>query len=183
MINSEFDALGIRFRRAEAADAPALAELAARTFADSFGADNRPEDLEAHLQSAYGRTQQAAEIADPDVRTVLGYRDDQLIGFAQVRRKSSPACVVAEHPAELHRFYLVRSAQGTGAAMPLMHAAREAARELGGRHLWLGVWERNPRAIAFYAKAGFTKVGHHDFQVGGDRQTDWVLLAPLLPEA
>ena len=67
--------------------------------------------------------------------------------------------------------------------MPLMRAAREAAQELGGRHLWLGVWERNPRAIAFYSKAGFTKVGHHDFLVGGDRQTDWVLLAPLSPEA
>ena len=170
------------FRRAAASDASALAELAARTFADSFGADNRPEDLKAHLQSSYGTAQQAAELADHEVRTVLAYRDDQLIGFAQVRRKMSPACVVAEQPVELHRFYLVRSAQGTGAAMPLMVEAREAAEELGGRHLWLGVWERNPRAIAFYLKAGFTKVGNHDFLVGGDKQADWVLVAPLSRE-
>lgn len=172
----------VMIRRAGVSDASVLAELAARTFADSFGADNRPEDLKVHLESSYGRAQQAAELADPDVRTVLAYRDHQLIGFAQVRRKSAPACVVAAEPVELHRFYLVRSVQGTGAAIPLMLAAREAAQELGGHHLWLGVWERNPRAIAFYLKAGFAKIGSHDFLVGSDRQTDWVLLAPLLAD-
>ncbi len=174
--------LGVMCRRAGASDASVLAELAARTFADSFGVDNHPEDLKAHLQSSYGTAQQSAELADPEVRTVLAYRDDQLVGFAQVRRKSFPACVVAADPVELHRFYLVRSAQGTGAAMPLMLEAREVARELGGRHLWLGVWERNPRAIAFYFKTGFLKVGSHNFLVGSDRQTDWVLVAPLSTE-
>lgn len=60
-----------------------------------------------------------------------------------------------------------------------MFEVRAAALELGGRHLWLGVWERNPRAIAFYVKQGFTKVGSHDFIVGSDRQTDWVFTSPL----
>ena len=45
--------------------------------------------------------------------------------------------------------------------------------------MWLGVWERNPRAIAFYLKAGFVQVGSHVFMVGSDRQTDWVLVSPL----
>jgi ribosomal protein S18 acetylase RimI-like enzyme len=63
-----------------------------------------------------------------------------------------------------------------------MIKACEAALELGGQHLWLGVWERNPRAIAFYLKSGFEKVGSHDFVVGGDTQTDWVFVAPLSKE-
>ena len=61
----------------------------------------------------------------------------------------------------------------------LMHAAREAAQELGGLHIWLGVWERNPRAIAFYLKSGFVQVGSHVFTVGSDRQTDFVFVSPL----
>ena len=82
-------------------------------------------------------------------------------------------------PIELQRFYVDRPAHGTGVAQALMGAARQAAREFGGEHLWLGVWERNPRAIAFYTKAGFRDVGSTVFQVGPDRQTDRVLVAPL----
>ncbi len=60
-----------------------------------------------------------------------------------------------------------------------MHAARAAAQELEGLHMWLGVWERNPRAIAFYIKSGFVEVGSHVFIVGNDRQTDLVLVSSL----
>ncbi len=59
------DALCIR--RGIAADAPALAAFAARTFAETFAADNRPEDLQVHLASSYGVAQQTKELTDPDV--------------------------------------------------------------------------------------------------------------------
>lgn len=173
----------ITIRRAGPSDASALAELAARTFAETFAADNSPEDLNAHLHSSYGLEQQSAELADPDVLTLLAYRNAELIGFAQVRRIPAPSCVVEEHPIEVHRFYLARSAQGTGVAAPLMQEVRAAAEELGGHHLWLGVWERNPRAVAFYVKSGFAKVGSHDFLVGSDRQTDWVFTCRLSRQA
>ena len=114
---------------------------------------------------------------------MLAYRNTELVGFAQVRVTPAPSCVVEQRPIELHRFYLTRSAQGTGAAAALMLEVRAAAEELGGRHLWLGVWERNPRAIAFYAKSGFAKVGSHEFTVGSDRQTDWVFTSPLSSQA
>jgi diamine N-acetyltransferase len=166
-------------RRGVPNDAAALAELAARTFADAFASDNRPEDLQAHLASAYGVSQQSAELADPNTVTLLAQRGDALIGYAQVRRRAAPTCVTQEQPVELQRFYLDRSAHGTGVAKELMSAVHDAARELGGRHLWLGVWERNARAIAFYSKMGFSKVGSHNFYVGSDRQTDDVMVVPL----
>lgn len=166
-------------RRAAVSDAAALAELAARTFTETFAAENSPEDLDAHLRSAYGVAHQTAELEDRDVITLPAFQGEELAGFAQVRRTSAPSCVVAEQPIELHRFYLARSAQGTGLATPLMLAARASAQELGGRHMWLGVWERNPRAIAFYAKTGFVAAGSHVFMVGSDPQTDLVLVSPL----
>src|SRR5688500_16472462 len=99
-------------RRRVLSDAAALAELAARTFTDAFASDNRPEDLQAHLASSYGVSQQSAEIADPNSITLLADRGGALIGYAQVRRHKVPACVTQAEPVELQRFYLDRSAHG-----------------------------------------------------------------------
>ena len=170
-------------RRGVVSDAPALAEFAARTFAEAFGADNRPEDMQAHLASSYGVPQQTRELTNPDVITLLAHQGETLVAYAQVRRHGPPPCVTEDEPVELHRFYVDRPAHGSGVAQALMSAAHEAARELGGRHLWLSVWERNPRAIAFYTKVGFVDVGSTDFYVGPDRQTDRVLVAVLSPAA
>jgi ribosomal protein S18 acetylase RimI-like enzyme len=166
-------------RRGVAGDAAALAELAARTFVDTFGHANDPADMANYLASAYGVRQQSAELEDPDVVTLLAFRGDRLVGYAQVRRRPPPACVVAERPIELRRFYIDRAEHGRGVARALMDEAHRAVRALGGQHVWLGVWERNARAIAFYRKRGFVRVGSHDFYVGSDRQTDDVYVAPV----
>jgi len=169
----------LQFRRGLAGDAPALAEFAARTFFETFGADNDPTLMQAHLAEAYGIAQQSAELRDPDVATLLATLDDTLVAYAQVRQGSAPACVMEADAIDLHRFYVDRPAHGLGIAQRMMEEVRVVAREFGARHLWLGVWERNPRAIAFYRKAGFIDVGAHLFDVGGDRQTDRVMIAPL----
>ncbi|HEX5715660.1 MAG TPA: GNAT family N-acetyltransferase [Thermoanaerobaculia bacterium] len=164
-------------RRGVVSDAPALSAFAARTFAETFGAENRPEDMQVHLASSYGVPQQTRELANPDVVTLLAHQGETLIAYAQVRRQVPPPCVTQERPIELHRFYVDRPAHGSGIARVLMSAVHQAASELGGQHLWLGVWEHNPRAIAFYTKVGFVDVGSKDFYVGSDRQTDRVLVA------
>ena len=168
-----------QLRRGVPSDAAALAEFAARTFADTFASDNRPEDMAAHLAKAYGVPQQAQELADTNVISLLAFHDRSLIAYAQVRRNVPPACVTQAQPVELQRFYVDRSAQGSGIATTLMSAVRQAALDLGGRYLWLGVWERNRRAIAFYSKEGFIDIGSHDFYVAHDRQTDRVLVAAV----
>jgi len=168
----------LQIRRGIARDAATLAEFAARTFAETFGAENDPRRLQEYLAKAYGIEQQTAELHDPDVVTLLATLDD-LVGYAQVRRSRPPRCVEPAGSVELHRFYVDRAAHGTGVAQQLMASVRACARELGADRLWLGVWEHNPRAIAFYAKAGFSDVGAHTFDVGGDLQIDRVMLAPL----
>ena len=170
-------------RRASIADAASLAALAAQTFAETFAKDNTAEDLSAHLRSAYGVPQQSAELEDPQVVTLLGFKGDVLVGFVQVRSGNAPSCVVDDRPVELQRLYVAASEHGTGLAAALMQQVRLAAQEFSGTHLWLGVWERNPRAIAFYRKAGFVEVGSHTFVLGSDPQRDLVLVAPLAASA
>lgn len=49
----------------------------------------------------------------------------------------------------------------------------------GSDVVWLGVWERNARAIAFYKKYGFVERGEHVFLLGHDRQRDIVMACPV----
>jgi diamine N-acetyltransferase len=156
-----------RIRHATAADAAALAELGERTFRETFAAHNDPDDLEDYIGKTYGEPQQRAEIENPDGVTLLGETDGVLMAFAQLRRAPSPRGDV-----EIARFYVDRGHHGRGIAQSLMQAAEDAARAIGGTELWLGVWEHNLRAIAFYEKCGFRDVGSHPFLVGRDLQTD-----------
>lgn len=166
-------------RLARPADAAALAELAARTFREAFGADNRPEDLALHLATAYGPAQQTRELADPTILTLVADEGGVLVAFAQLRRGAPPASVVGADPIELWRFYVAADWHGRGLAQQLMARVVDAARGAGAATLWLGVWERNPRAIAFYLKAGYSEVGTHLFVVGTDPQTDRIMTRSL----
>lgn len=165
-------------RRATPRDAAALADLGARTFRDTFAADNRPEDLDAYIAATYSDELQRREIEDRDCITLLVHEGDLLIGFAQVRRSAERWGSV-----EIVRFYVDRGWHGRGIAPRLMGEAYAAARELGGSDVWLGVWERNSRAIAFYAKCGFVDVGSHPFFVGSDLQTDRIMVLRVIPVA
>jgi diamine N-acetyltransferase len=173
---------GLGIRRAVPADAARLAELMARTFREAFGAMNRPEDLAVHLASSYGEARQRDELLDPAISVLLAELDGAPAGYATVRAGSTvPACVVGAAPLELWRFYVDQPWIGRGIAQPLMEAVKRIGRERGGRTLWLGVWEKNPRGIAFYRKSGFAPVGTHLFHVGRDPQTDVVMVCSLEP--
>lgn len=162
-------------RRAGPADALRLAEFARRTFAETFGPENLPEDMAAFLDASYGVEQQAKELTDPAYITLLVDVGSELAAYAQVRRLTHPDCVTGPSPVELYRFYVDRPWHGRGVAQQLMDGVQLAADELGGKTLWLSVWERNPRALAFYGKCGFADVGSAPFYVGSDRQTDRIL--------
>lgn len=161
------------------ADAESLARIAAQTFRDAFGEDNRPEDLALHLERAYGPTQQGGELADPMIRTLLAHIGPALAAYAQLRVGPAPPCVASVSPLEIWRFYVAKEWHGRGLAQALMQEVDVAARSLGADAVWLGVWERNPRAIAFYRKAGFVDVGSHLFMVGNDAQTDRIMVRPV----
>jgi ribosomal protein S18 acetylase RimI-like enzyme len=170
----------VRIRRATSDDAAALAEFGARTFYEAFAADNTAEDMAKYLASAWGPDLQRAEIADPLLDTLLAVdADGNFGGFAQLQAECAPADVPTQNPAELKRFYVDKPWQGQGLARDLMAAVEREARRRGARELWLGVWQRNERAQAFYRKCGFRKVGTKVFVVGDDPQTDDVMLKEI----
>lgn len=178
-MGSAIDISAVTISAGTVTDAAELAEFAVRSFVETYAADNDPVNLEAHLSANYGPRQQATELADPLVTTILARANGELVAYAQIRRSVTPPCVVHSHPIELHRFYVDHRAHGSGLASELMHAVHQAAREFESRHIWLGVWERNPRAIAFYKKVGFVDVGSQIYKVGPDEQADRVLVVSV----
>ena len=167
-------ATSLAIRRGVPADAEALATFAAAAFVDTFGADNRPADMAAYVGDAFGPARQRAELEDPACTVLIASRGAEMVGYAMLREGAAPAGVGGD-AIEIARLYAGRRWIGAGVGAALMqHCLGEAAAR-GRRHLWLGVWERNARAIAFYSRWGFADVGSQPFQLGGDRQTDRIM--------
>ena len=172
-----------RIRRAGPEDASALAQLGARLFEQSFGAANTREDMEIYLATSFGEDRQRDELAEPTGRIMIAETEaGESIGYAHVRLDTPPPSDVpaaSGRYAELVRLYADRLWHGGGLGAALMDACVDAARVWGADRLWLGVWEHNPRAIAFYAKHGFRQVGTHAFTLGTDLQTDQEMVREL----
>lgn len=173
-----------RIRRASPDDAERLSRFAAESFRDAFGAENTAEDMALYLSTTFTPALQAAEIADAASDILLAERpgDDgalELAGYAHLVQGAPLVAVHAPAPIELKRFYVSRRWHGAGLARHLLDEVVLAARERGARTLWLGVWERNPRAIAFYMKSGFAQIGTQEFLLGRDRQVDRVMTRAL----
>jgi ribosomal protein S18 acetylase RimI-like enzyme len=172
-------AAAITIRRAVASDAAALCAIAERTFRDTFEHENSAADVTAHIAAWYSPDLQRAQIESPDVLTLLVENDGMLIGYAQLRSGPVPACITVSPAIELWHFYVDKPWLGQGIAQQMMQAVWNEARARGAKAIWLGVWERNPRAIAFYRKYRFCQVGSHVFTLGSDAQTDLILLAQV----
>jgi diamine N-acetyltransferase len=167
--------INIQIRMGEPKDAAMLAQLGRETFTQAFGAVNTPEDLASYLASAFDESIQAAELAQPGSQFLIAEVNGQPAGFARLLSGSSETCITGRQPIELVRIYSLEQYIGKGVGAALMQACLAEGRAGGHDVIWLGVWEKNPRAIAFYQKWGFHTVGTHAFVLGSDHQTDIIL--------
>ena len=162
----------VTIRRADPEDAGLLAELGASTFSETFSADNSPEDMAAYLASSFSPARQAAELADPASTFLVAEVGGSAAGYAKLHAGEPAEGVEGAEPVELVRLYVSREWLGRGVGEALMRACVVEARRAGHETIWLGVWERNGRAQAFYRKWNFRAVGEHVFRLGSDPQTD-----------
>lgn len=167
-------------RAALVGEATALARFAERTFREAFAADNRPEDMDAYCATAFTPEVMRSLLVDPSMTTLVTVTDDgELAAYAQLRPQAPDHDPDMPAPLELWRFYVDQVHHGRGMAQHLMHAVLDASHARGAATLWLGVWEHNTRAQAFYRKFGFVVVGSHTFVLGTDAQTDHVMARRL----
>lgn len=177
-MSSSADIAPLVIRQATPSDAHALAVFAAEAFVDTFGADNTPEDMTSYLGTAFGEAQQLAELGDAACTVLLAERDGALAGYAMLRDDALPgggSSAQLSNAIEIARLYAGKRWIGTGVGATLMQSCLGRAAARGREWIWLGVWEHNARAIAFYARWGFADVGSQHFQLGADLQTDRIM--------
>ncbi len=162
-------------RKASTDDTDALARLAKQTFLDAFERLNEPKNIRAYVKKAFNPAQVAKELLDDGSTFFVAERDSKLIAYAKIRASDAPECVDCSEATELERIYVEHRFLGTGVGQMLLDAAIEATRGNGHEVLWLGVWEHNPDAVAFYERFGFTTMGNKLFMMGADEQSDFIM--------
>lgn len=158
-----------------ASDNTLLAEIGAETFYDSFAAENTPENMAAYLTESFSPEKQAHELADPASKFLIAESEGMTVGYARLKFGQAPSAIVGRSPMEITRFYARKPWIGKGVGAQLMQACLREAKQARCEIVWLDVWERNPRAIAFYRQWGFVEVGTQVFQLGDDPQRDLLM--------
>jgi ribosomal protein S18 acetylase RimI-like enzyme len=166
-------------RAATIADAGMLTELAERTFNEAFAPSISAEAMTAYMTQAFTVERLRSELADPRATFLVMEIDGAPAAYAKLVTGQAPDCVEGPSPIEIERFYLDGKYHGLGLANALMQDCFDRARQAGHRTVYLGVWEHNPRAIAFYRKWDFEIVGSHIFQMGDEAQNDYWMARKL----
>lgn len=166
-------------RPANAADLAAVAGFAEMTFRDTYAAHNTPEDMELYCSQAYAPEVLAAEMHQDDVLYLLALVNDHIVGLLKLQWSQPPMPMPFDNPLQISRIYVHPEAKGQGIGRILMAAAKAHAAEHGHDYLWLGVWQQNEAAIAFYKKMGFAIIGTDTFVLGKDPQLDWLMGLPM----
>jgi diamine N-acetyltransferase len=150
-----------------------LADLAATTFRESYAGDVPHDELERYVRSAHSPEAIERQLRDPRSIFFLAEQDDRAVAYLKVNLEADAL--------EIESLYVTAACQGTGIGGRLMAHAIAVASDAGLRSIWLGVWERNRRAIAFYEHLGFHEYGSHAFQLGELEHTDLLMRLELPP--
>ena len=169
----------ITIRYATPDDAELIADLSRKTFYETFGHVNTKENMEKFMNDQFNREKLVKEVTEPGNTFLLAFDNDIPVGYVRMREGQKFPEFNDKDSIEIVRIYSVNTYIGTGVGQQLMRQCIFIAKELKKELIWLGVWERNPRAIAFYTKWGFEKFGEHNFLLGDDLQKDWLMMKKI----
>ena len=156
-----------------------LRELSVSTFRDAFESQNDPEDFRHYLQTAFSPEQLRAEWEHRHTRFYFAWHQGRLAGYCKLNTETAQTELQEPGGMEIERIYVAAPFQGQGMGSRMLEEILDLARAGGKRYVWLGVWQKNPGAIRFYERHGFTIFGEHPYYIGSDRQMDWMMRREL----
>lgn len=170
---------GIFIRIATKKDAELIANLSRETFYNTFAAVNSKKDMDKFMNESFNKEKLVAEVDAPGNIFLLAYTGNEsssrVIGYARLRENNNPEELKGLPTLEIARIYVVTDSIGKGVGRELMQRSLDIAKEKDKQFVWLGVWEKNQKAIDFYSKWGFEKFSDHQFILGDDVQNDWLM--------
>lgn len=169
----------IEIRKCTLEDLGALQEIGIETFNDTFKNQNSPENMKAYLDKAFNLNQLEKELSNPDSEFYFIYSSGEIAGYLKVNINKAQSERMGRDSLEIERIYIRRVFQKQGLGKHLYNKAIEIAVERNKKKIWLGVWEKNESAIAFYEKMEFVRTGAHSFYMGDEEQTDFIMTRTL----
>ena len=157
-----------------------LRHISIQTFTDTYGSYNTDENLRNYLSDNFSEQKIKEEWENPQSWFYFARLGEQIIGYIKLNQGKAQTEFMENDSIEIERIYLIQSFQGKKLGGKLVEKALEVARINKGRSVWLGVWEKNRKAINFYEKCGFRKFGTHIFELGTDKQTDYLMKKSVL---
>ncbi len=171
--------MDLTVRYATNEDAVLIADISRQTFYETFAPENRKEDMDKFLSEQFTRGKLIMEVANMENIFLLAYSGDVVAGYAKLREAIQPKKLQNVKTLEIARIYAMTSMIGKGIGHLLMQTSISIAKEKGKEIIWLGVWEKNIRAIDFYKKWGFEKFDASDFLLGDEVQCDLLMKKEL----
>ncbi|MDW0111166.1 GNAT family N-acetyltransferase [Sporosarcina aquimarina] len=156
-----------------------LQEISITTFTETFQEQNSPEHLHAYLKTAYDLKKLEREVANSSSHFFFIYYNEELAGYLKLNTDGAQTETMGSDALEVERIYIKKAFQKHGLGKMLMNKAVEIALIQQKKRIWLGVWEANENAIAFYKKKGFVQTGAHSFFMGDDEQVDLIMVKAL----
>jgi len=160
-------------------DAALLAEIGARAFYEAYHLQNDPADMAAYLADSFSPAKQAAELAESGSTFLIAEQEGVPVGFVRLHDCPAPEFVNSSRPLELVRIYTLRPWIGQGIGGLMMQSCIDLAVSRGYDAIWLSVWTKNPRAVAFYRRWGYEIAGTARFKLGTDIQEDYIMVRRL----
>lgn len=163
-------------------EVPALVALGRELFSETFGHLYPVAHLEQYLASSYTVEHVARWVGGEGQMELLGaFSGRNIVGYCLTGPCTLPLDEATASHGEIHKLYVKREQFGSGTSSKLMKIAMSSLKERFPRHdhVYLGVYSENPRAIAFYSKFGFAKVGEYEFIVGETRDREFIMRASL----
>ncbi len=171
--------MAVIFKVCGLADASSIADIGRQTYRQTFEHMCTAEVMTQYLERAFDISVVTQELGNPRSRFWLLEVDGQVAGYLKMNWGVAQTLNQEDDGIEIERIYLLKAFQGQGHGRALFDKAMAVARASDSRFIWLGVWENNDRAIAFYTAMGFRIVGTHDFQMGDVVDTDYTMRLTL----
>ncbi|MBJ3881108.1 GNAT family N-acetyltransferase, partial [Salmonella enterica subsp. enterica serovar Typhimurium] len=153
----------VNIKRCTHEDLHKLQEIGYETFNETFKHQNSPENMKAYLDKAFNLKQLEKELSNSSSQFFFVYFNNEIAGYLKVNTDEAQSEKMGDESLEIERIYIKNNFQKHGLGKYLFNKAVEIAKELNKKKIWLGVWEKNENAIAFYKKMGFVQTGAHSF--------------------
>lgn len=170
----------INIKKCTLEDSRKLQEISYETFNETFKHQNSPESMNAYLERAFNLKQLEKELSNIFSQFFFVYFNNEVAGYLKVNTNDAQSEEMGDESLEIERIYIKNKFQKHGLGKYLLNKAMEIAMERNKKKIWLGVWDKNENAIAFYKKMGFFQTGVHSFYMGDEEQIDFIMTKKLI---